>query len=59
MVIVTKNKLNNVSLNKTIIIDACVELIANNGRPLTLLDDSGFRKIMNPIMDSLGGGKNS
>lgn len=40
MVIVTKNKLNNVSLNKTIIIDACVELIANNGRPLTLLDDS-------------------
>lgn len=34
-----------------------MELIANNGWPLTLMNDSGFRKIMNPIIDYIGGGE--
>lgn len=32
------------------IIDACVELVTVNGRPYSALDDSGFKKILNPIL---------
>lgn len=35
------------------LIAACVELVTVNGRPFTLLDDSGFRKIINPIVANL------
>lgn len=32
---------------------ACVELCSINGRPYKLLDDSGFRKIIDPIMHAM------
>ena len=33
---------------------ACVELITVNGRPFRLIEDSGFRKILNPLLQGLG-----
>lgn len=51
---VTKKSLNNVKLNKQIIIDACIQLVTNNGRPFTLLEDSGFKMILDPIIDAIG-----
>ena len=32
--------------------DACIEMVTKNGRPLTIVEDSGFCKIINPILDS-------
>lgn len=45
----------NVSINITSmdIKDACVEMITLNGRPLCLVEDSGFRKIIDPILAAL------
>jgi len=57
LVIVTKKSLSNVPLNKQKIIEACVQLVTINGRPLKLMDDSGFKMIMDPLMDAIGGGK--
>ncbi|KAF0713185.1 zinc finger BED domain-containing protein RICESLEEPER 1-like isoform X2, partial [Aphis craccivora] len=56
MISVTKTTLTNVKLNKNNIIDACVQLVTTNGRLFTLLNDTGFRMIMDPIMNSIGGG---
>lgn len=56
MICVTKTTLTNVKLNKKNIIEACVQLVTTNGRPFTLLNDTGFRMIMDPIMNSIGGG---
>jgi hypothetical protein len=39
------------------LIDSCVQLVITNGRPFTLLDNSGFRMIMNPMFDAIGDGK--
>ncbi|CAI6358146.1 unnamed protein product [Macrosiphum euphorbiae] len=55
MICVTKTTLTNVKLNKKNIIEACVQLVTTNGRPFTLLNDTGFRMIMDPIMNSIGG----
>ena len=33
---------------------ACVELVTVNGRPLSLIEDSGFRKILDPLLQGLG-----
>ncbi|KAJ8338007.1 hypothetical protein SKAU_G00369730 [Synaphobranchus kaupii] len=36
------------------IMDACVELVTVNGRPFSLMDDTGFRKILGPVLDIMG-----
>lgn len=33
------------------IVDACVEPVTVNGRPFKLMEDSGFRKFLNPILE--------
>ena len=33
--------------------DVCVELVTNNGRPFKLMEDSLFRKILDPIIAGL------
>ncbi|XP_050054097.1 uncharacterized protein LOC126549317 [Aphis gossypii] len=35
------------------LISACVDLVTVNGRPYSVLNDSGFKKIINPILDGL------
>lgn len=35
------------------LISACVEIVTKNGRPLCFVDDSGFRKILNPLLDEI------
>lgn len=34
--------------------NACTELVTVNGRPLSIVNDSGFKKIINPILESFG-----
>ena len=34
------------------LIEACIELVTINGRPFSYLEDSGFMKIVNPIVKS-------
>ncbi|KAG5853100.1 hypothetical protein ANANG_G00069520 [Anguilla anguilla] len=36
------------------LMEACVELVTVNGRPFSLMDDSGFRKILEPVLDIMG-----
>lgn len=57
MIIVTKKTLSNVSLSKQKLIEACVQLVTINGRPFTLMEDSGFKMIIDPLLDAIGGGK--
>lgn len=45
-----------VSISMKDIIDACVELVTVNGRPFSMLNDLGLRKILDPV---LNGVKNS
>ncbi|EEC05705.1 hypothetical protein IscW_ISCW024248, partial [Ixodes scapularis] len=42
-----------VSISDQIIVSACVELCTVNGRPFALMEDSGFRKILDPLLDGL------
>lgn len=35
-------------------IDGCIEMVTVNGRPLRIMEDSGFRKIVDPIFRSFG-----
>ncbi|KAL5233767.1 hypothetical protein ACI65C_001177 [Semiaphis heraclei] len=55
MIIVTKKTLSNVSLSKQKLIEACVQLVTINGRPFTLMEDSGFKMIIDPLLDAIGG----
>lgn len=59
MIIISKKTLTNVKLDKKTVVDACylLQLVTTNGRPFQLLDDSGFRMIMNPIFNAIGNGK--
>ncbi|CAI6375595.1 unnamed protein product [Macrosiphum euphorbiae] len=41
----------SIKITKQIIIDACVELVTVNGRPFTLIEDSGFRKLLDPVLE--------
>ncbi|KAL0189695.1 hypothetical protein M9458_016794, partial [Cirrhinus mrigala] len=34
--------------------DACIELVTVNGRPFTLMEDTGFRKIIEPLQNAMG-----
>ncbi|XP_060851317.1 uncharacterized protein LOC132929775 [Rhopalosiphum padi] len=56
MIIISKKTLKNVNLDKKTVVDACVQLVTTNGLPFQLLDDSGFRMIMNPIFNAIGDG---
>lgn len=40
----------NVQITTKTIIDGCVDLVTVNGRPFSMLDDSGFRKILDPVL---------
>lgn len=40
-----------VQLNKKIILDACIDLVTVNGRPFSMLNDTGFRKILDPVLN--------
>jgi len=42
-----------VNINMHTLISACVDLVTVNGRPYSVLNDSGFKKIINPILDGL------
>lgn len=42
----------NVLMNHNDIVKACVELVTVNGRPLRMLEDSGFKRILDPIVES-------
>lgn len=42
-----------VSISDQIIVSACVELCTVNGRPFALMEDSGFRKILDPLLNGL------
>ncbi len=37
------------------VVDACMTLVTVNGRPFKLLDDSGFRMLLDPLILGLGG----
>lgn len=40
-------------MSKTDLLNACVELVTVNGRPFEMIDDTGFRKIIDPIILNL------
>lgn len=40
-------------MNKTKLLDACVQLVTVNGRPLSILKDSGMRQISDPVYKSI------
>lgn len=44
----------NIDMSKEILLKSCVELCTVNGRPFSLIEDSGFRKIIDPIAKGLG-----
>lgn len=46
----------HVKLNADALVEACVELVSVNGRPLSLLEDTGFRKILDPILTAINKG---
>ena len=41
-------------MTKTQLQEACVELCSVKGRPFSIVEDNGFRKIIEPIIKSLG-----
>jgi len=51
-----ENKKQSISIELTAnqLMYACTELVTVNGRPFELLEDSGFLKILNPLLKGLG-----
>jgi len=43
-----------VKLDFNTLLNACIELTTVNGRPFSMLEDSGFQTILNPILKALG-----
>lgn len=43
-----------VEIDESRILNACLELVTINGRPFKLMDDSGFKKILIPLLDGIG-----
>lgn len=43
----------SLEITEDIIMNSCVELVTRNGRPFRLIDDSGFRKIIDPVLKAL------
>ncbi|XP_032830498.1 uncharacterized protein LOC116954144 [Petromyzon marinus] len=52
---VKKPKCIPVKITAEQIRDACTELVTANGRPFSLMDDTGFRKLVDPLLDGLRG----
>lgn len=44
-----------VFLDAEAVIEACVTIVTENGRPFKALDDKGFRMILDPVLIGLGG----
>ncbi|KAK5866652.1 hypothetical protein PBY51_020825 [Eleginops maclovinus] len=53
-VIVKKPRQVQVALTPETLKEACLELVTVNGRPFSLMEDSGFRKIIDPIQNAMG-----
>ncbi|KAJ8282824.1 hypothetical protein COCON_G00053430 [Conger conger] len=53
-VVVKKPRAEQFCIRPDSIMDACVELVTLNGRPFSLMDDTGFRKILEPVLDIMG-----
>ena len=47
------SKTIRVKMNEKTLKNACLELVTINGRPFKLIDDSGFRKILNPLLEGM------
>lgn len=45
-------KMHSVQITPEELQNACIEMCTKNGRPLTAVEDSGFRKIIDPILKS-------
>ncbi|XP_059484300.1 uncharacterized protein LOC132201821, partial [Neocloeon triangulifer] len=45
--------LQEVKLTKNKLLEAAIELCTVNGRPFTILKDSGMKKILNPILEAM------
>uniref|UniRef100_A0A034V0G3 Uncharacterized protein n=1 Tax=Bactrocera dorsalis TaxID=27457 RepID=A0A034V0G3_BACDO len=52
--VVAKTPKAQFSLTKEQLLEACLELDTKNGRPLKIFEDSGFRKIIDPICKTVG-----
>ncbi|XP_060880137.1 uncharacterized protein LOC132952033 isoform X3 [Metopolophium dirhodum] len=55
---INKTNLNtslNISMSRDMLLEACLELVTNNGRPFDIFKDSGMKKILKPITDAIGG----
>lgn len=50
----SSNQAETINISKSDLLDACVELVTKNGRPLKMLEDSGFRKLVDPICKAIG-----
>jgi len=44
------NQTIKIEMDKEKLLSACVELITVDRRPMCLMQDSGFQKILNPIL---------
>ncbi|GFR14391.1 zinc finger BED domain-containing protein 4 [Trichonephila clavata] len=49
-----KSEFLKVKLNKEIVLKACIKLITVNGCSFEMLEYSGFKKILNPIVNAIG-----
>ncbi|XP_040360142.1 uncharacterized protein LOC121048176 [Ixodes scapularis] len=50
----TSSKCVWLEITEDSIMKSCVELVTRNGRPFRLVDDSGFRQIIDPVLKALG-----
>lgn len=48
-----KKKNIKIKISRKIVVDACVEMVTKNGRPIIAINDSGFRAILDPILAGL------
>lgn len=44
----------NIKMTPEKLMEACVDLVTLDGRPFDIIDDVGFRKIINPILIAMG-----
>lgn len=40
-------------MNKESLINACIEMVTKNGRPFSIMEHSGFRKVIDPVINAL------
>lgn len=51
--LITPLSVNNINITKEKLKLACLELVTVNGRPFSIIEDSGFRKIIDPIIEGI------